>query len=220
MSDKGVMAAPGWFVRMPSAARVILIGLASLAFVFAVGIMVGVAVRTIETSEIRPRASIAFLVALAILGASGLAVWRMTAFWRRPGRSAYEQRYTRMLLTLIGLGFPIGLLLGTANGRGGVASLLGNGPIAPGLAITIAAVLAVTLTISFVIYHRTIDELERQAYLWANSLSYYFLVIALPVLWLLVRGSLIAPVGVGAAMLVLLVAILINTAAWLWLKYR
>jgi hypothetical protein len=221
MNDNAVMAAPGWFARMPTALRLVLISLASLAFVFAVGVTAGVAFRVIEMGTIRPRAAIALLVALPVLGAAGWMVWRMSAHWRRPGRSAYEQRYTRMLLTLAVLGFPLGLLLGIANGnRGGLASLLGTGAISPGLAAATAAALVVTMTASIVIYHRAIDEVERQAYLWANSLSYYFLVIALPVLWLLVRGGLIAPVGIGAAMLVLLVAILINTAVWLWLKYR
>lgn len=151
----------------------------------------------------------------------GWLSWRLLVHLRQPGGSRYERRYTRMWVTLLALGFVAGILLGMANGSSGeVSSLLANGPVDPLLAVATAATLSLVLIFSLVLYHRTIDDHEQQAYLWANSISFYFVLIATPVAWLLARGGIIPPIGIGTAMLILLAATVINFIVWMRLKYR
>lgn len=218
-SNMPSLAAPGWFERLPSFARLLLIGVTVLLTVFSLGVVIGVVAKATELGELRPRGALALVIAGLVGVAGGWLSWRLSAHWRRPGRSGYEKRYTRMWLTIVALGFPLGLLLGVTNGPG-VASLAGTGPIAPGLAIATAAALVLSLGASLILYHRAIDDHEQQAYLWANSLAFYFLVIAIPAAWLLSRGGVIAPLGGGSVMLILLGSMLINLVGWAVLKFR
>lgn len=212
----------GLMNRMSPTGRLIALGVSALLTIFALGGIVGFTKALLENGEAPSPAGLlaygAFYLAAALFG---FLAWRLSAPWRGPGRSSYQRRYTRMWLILMTLGFPAGLLLGITNEPAeGLRSLAGVGPIDPILAIITALAVTVLLGASLVIYHRTIDDHEQQAYLWANSLSFYFLAIAFPVAWLLTRGGLIPPFGAGGAMLILLVGLLINTASWAWLKFR
>lgn len=212
------LPADSWVERLPAVVRLLLLGLAFLLTIFAMGVVIGVASRAIELGEVRQRGLLALAVAVPAGAAFAWLTWRLTSHWRRPGLSGYEQRHTRMLLTIVALGLPLGLLLGLASGPD--ISAVATGPIAPWMAILTAAVLAISMSVSLFLYHRTIDDHEQQAYFRANSLAFYFLVIAIPAAWLLSRGGLIPPLGAGPVMLILFASMLINFAAWAVLKFR
>lgn len=200
--------------------RVVLLVLAATAFLFSVGLVIGIAVATVEQGALKNKGALLLAAALLAIGLFGWACWRLLAHWRRPGRSAYEKRYSKMMLLLFSSGLPIGLLIGLAGDGQPGASLFSNGPLDPTLASIAAAGLVVTLAGTLVLYHRSIDDHEQQAYLWANSIAFYFLALALPAVWLLARGGVIAPIGIGTVMLILLGAFLVNFSVWAWLKYR
>lgn len=197
-----------------------LLALSAIALLLSAGMVAGIAVNIVEDRRLPPLGAALLGGSLAGLLLFGWAVWRQSAYWRRPGQSAYERRYTRMMLVLLGSGLPVGLLLGFAGNSRPDETLFSNAPLSPLLAALAAGTLVVVLAGTLVFYHRTIDDHEERAYLWANSLAFYFLALALPAAWLLSRGGLIAPVGIGGAMLLLLAALGINAAAWAWLKYR
>lgn len=198
--------------RLSMPFRIALLIVAVTALLFSIGLVIGIAMASIERGELRPRG--AGLLAAALVGAGlfGWACWTLSAHWRRPGRSAYERRYSKMMVLLFTAGLPIGLLIGMAgDGRPG-DSLFSNGPLDPTLAAVAALGLVVALAGTLIVYHRTIDDHEQQAYLWANSIAFYFLALALPAAWLLARGGLIAALGIGEVMLILLAAFVINLA--------
>lgn len=206
--------------RLTVPVRIALLILCAAALLFSIGVVIGVAMGIAEKGTLRPT-GIAVLGA-AVIGAMllGWAAWRLSAHWRRPGRSAYEKRYNKMMLLLFASGLPIGLLIGMAGDGQPGDSLFSNGPLDPTLAAVAAAGLVVTLAGTLVLYHRSIDDHEQQAYLWANSLAFYFLALAMPAAWLLSRGGLIGPIGIGSAMLILLASFAINFTVWAWLKFR
>jgi hypothetical protein len=220
MTELAANASSGTSTRLSLPVRIALLVVASIALLFSVGVVIGIAAASVEDGGLKARG--AALLAGALLGAGllGWACWTLSAHWRRPGRSAYERRYSKMMVLLFASGLPIGLLIGIAgDGQPGDA-LFSNGPLDPRLAAFAAAGLVVTLAATLVIYHRSIDDHEQQAYLWANSLAFYFLALILPAAWLLARGGLIGPVGIGSVMLILLAAFVINFTVWAWLKFR
>ncbi|GAA4002902.1 hypothetical protein [Sphingomonas humi] len=221
MTDFASPASPGtaWIDRLSSPARVALLALAVLGCVFAAGVVMGLFAATLERGVLKPLAIAAFVGSLAAGVALGWFAWRLSAHWRGPAQSAYQRRYNRMMAVLVVSGLPLGLLLGVAN-DGRPQDILSNAPLDPLSAGLAALVSVVVLASTLVLYHRTIDDHEQQAYLWANSLAFYFLVLALPAAWLLARGGLIPPIGIGSAMLILLAACVVNFTVWAWLKYR
>jgi len=213
-------AATASLSRLSMPARIALLILATIAFMFSIGVVIGIAVAAAERGELRPRG--AGLLAAALAGAAlfGWACWSLGAHWRQPGRSPYEKRYSKMMLVLFSAGLPIGLLIGLAGHGQRDNSLFSNGPLDPTLAAIAAVGSVLILAATLVLYHRSIDDHEQQAYLWANSLAFYFLALVMPAAWLLARGDLIGPLGFGTAMLILLAAFCINFTVWAWLKYR
>lgn len=206
--------------RLSMPVRIALLILAIIGLMFSIGVVIGIALAFAERGELQPRG--AALLSAAVLGGAllGWACWRLAAHWRRPGRSAYERRYSKMMLLLFSAGLPIGLLIGIAGDGEPGNSLFSNGPLDPTLAAIAAFAMVITLAGTLVVYHRSIDDHEQQAYLWANSLAFYFLALAMPAAWLLARGGLIGPIGIGTAMLILLAAFCINFTVWAWLKFR
>jgi hypothetical protein len=200
--------------------RIALLVVASLVLLFCVGLVIGIATKLAETGLLKPRGAALLGGAVVGAGLAGWACWSLSSHWRQPNRSAYERRYARMLLLLFATGLPVGLLIGMAGEGRPEDSLFSNGPLDPTLAGLAAASLVLLLGSGIILYHRAIDDHEQQAYLWANSLAFYFLAIALPVAWLLSRGGLIGPIGIGSAMLILVGALVINLTTWAWLKFR
>ena len=206
--------------RLSLPVRITLLILCAAALLFSVGVAIGILVASFEDGALDSRGGAFLAGALIVALLFGWAVWQLTAYWRRPGRSAYEQRYSKMIFLLFAAGIVLGVLIGIAGGGRTGDTLFSNGPLDPTLAAVAALAVVVTLAGTLVFYHRSIDDHEQQAYLWANSLAFYFLALALPAAWLLARGGLIAPIGIGTVMLILLVAFVINFVTWAWLKYR
>lgn len=220
LSPSTPAVAGGWAGRLSWPVRIVLLALTTLALVFCVGVLIGILVAIVEHGYVKPRA-LAFLIGGSAAAALfAWLAWHLSAHWRRPGRSAYEQRYTKMIMILVASGLPLGLLLGMAGDAQPHDTVFSNGPLDPLLAGIAAATLVIVLAGTLILYHRSIDDHEQQAYLWANSLAFYFLALALPAAWLLARGGLIAPIGIGSAMLILLAAFVINFTVWAWLKFR
>lgn len=200
--------------------RIALLAVSGIALIFSVGVVIGMGIALFERGSLKPLSALAIVMAIAVAAALGWLCWRLAAYWRRPGQSAYERRYARTMLLLVCAGLPVGLLLGVAGDGKPHEALWSNAPLDPLLAGLAALTLVIVLAGALIVYHRSIDDHEQQAYLWANSLAFYFLALALPAAWLLARGGLIGPIGIGTAMLLLLAAFVINFTVWAWLKYR
>lgn len=206
--------------RLSLPVRMILLIIAATALLFCAGMVVGIVIALIEDGVLSARGAALLAASVGGIALFAWASWKLSAYWRRPGRSAYEKRYTRMLLILFASGLPLGILIGMAGDGQPGTSLFSNGPLDPRLAAMAAIAEVLILGATLVIYHRSIDDHEQQAYLWANSIAFYFLALTLPAVWLLARGGLLPGLGFGSAMLILLGAFAINFAVWAWLKYR
>jgi hypothetical protein len=207
----------GWADRLPLPARLALLVIVSLLCVFSIGVIAGAAKAVLEHGVLKPRSFGVLALALGGVALTGWASWKLSAHWRRPEQSRYERRYVRAMLVLALIGLPLGMMLRFFASPN---DLLSNAPLAPSVAVLASALLVLLLGLSLVIYHRAIDDFEQQAYLWANSLAFYFIMLALPAAWLLARGGLIPPVGIGSALLILAAALVINASVWAWLKFR
>lgn len=212
----------GWADRLPTGVRLLCLLVASTLALSVLAFAVGFTVAVLEQGGFGPRSSA--ILGGALLGISVLAFlsWQLSAHWRRPGRSSFDRRYTRMWVILLGLALPVGLFLGAISDRpgAGAGELFSNGPIDAGLALIAAGLLLVVFVVTMVLYHRTIDDHEERAYLWASTGGFYFLAAVLPTVWLLERGGLAGPFELGAAMLLLLASIAVQCLIWAWLKFR
>ena len=210
--------------RLPGWARLLLVLLLGLVTILAMGALAGFTTAMIEDGGApRPRLLLVFVAMLLALGGSGWLCWRLAAPWRGPDQSAFDRRYVRMWVVLMALGLPIGLAVGIidhSGSAGSVPTLFSNEPIAPGIAWVGALTLLLLLALSAVYYHRTIDDHEERAYLWGSTGAFYFVAAAMPVAWLLARAAIIAPVGIGIAMMILLAAFCVQSIIWAWIKFR
>jgi hypothetical protein len=196
--------------------------LAGILLTFAISFVVGFLVKAVDQGQLAGHGLLILGGALLLSSLLAVLSWQLSADLRRPGRSAFSKRYTRMWVIMLALSLPVGLLLGFLSDehQPGDGSLLRSGPMEPWLAIVSATVLLLVFAVTMILYHRTIDGHEEHAYLWASTGGFYFLTAALPTAWLLDRGGLIGPSGLGTAMLLLLGSIAIQGLIWAWLKFR
>ena len=96
-------------------------------------------------------------------------------------------------------------------------ALLSNSPLPANFAIGASIIWIVGMAISLILYHRSVDDHEERAYLWAGTAAWYALTLAAPTWWVLARAGLAPPAN---AMLLFLGALAVNAIVWLWLKYR
>ena len=217
---------PNWAERLSPTGRVIATLFLGLGIVFTLGAVVGFSVAALEHGMV-PHKPLAYVAFAAILAVGALLVWALRTVvrpWQTPEVSAFDRRYFRMWMIIGALGVPvgIGLALGTDLSdplRAGDA-IISNSPIDPALAIVLAVVGTLALAASAVLYHRTIDDHEERAYLWGSTIAFYFIAIAFPLAWLLARGGLLDPLGIGQAIIIVLVSFVIQAAVWLWFKFR
>jgi drug/metabolite transporter (DMT)-like permease len=160
-----------------------------------------------------------------MVGVGALIVWALVVVirsWWSPDVSPYDRRYIRLWAILGACGVPIGfgLVLVSDHENQGSLAMFGNSPIDPGLAIALAIGTAVLFAASAIIYHRTVDDHEERAYLWGSTIAYYFILTAFPVAWLLARGGLIEKLGIGSAIAILMMSLVVQTAVWLRFKFR
>lgn len=137
---------------------------------------------------------------------------------RRP-MSPRRKRYWTALAIAAVLGGILGAWLQVDqpdNSTAGLA-LITNGPLTANFAIGASILWLVGMLVSMAIYHRSIDDHEQRAWLWACTAGWYVVMFAAPVWWVLHRASLAPPAD---AMLLFLASLVVNGVVWLWLKYR
>lgn len=137
---------------------------------------------------------------------------------KRP-MSPRRKRY----LTALGLAGLFGGILGAwmQIAQSGASptdlAMLSNSPLTPNFAIGASVIWIVGMIVSLVLYHRSVDDHEERAYLWAGTAAWYTFTLAAPTWWVLHRASLAPAPDV---MLLLVGALAVNLVVWLWLKYR
>jgi len=150
-------------------------------------------------------------------GAAAMAFYlrRVGNFWK--GWSRRKRLYWGCLVAAVLLGALSAILTYSGAEDFTIDPIFGDGALSPGIAVTLALLWVVGLAILVPLYERVIDDHERQAYLRAGLASYYAFVIPIPAWWVLHRADLAPPVD---AMLLFLLAFLVNLAVYLWLKFR
>lgn len=155
------------------------------------------------------------LVLLGGAAAMALYLRRVGLFWK--GWSRRKRLYWGSLAVAMILGVLTGIVAGIGTDGFAIDPLFGNGTLSPTVAITLALLWVVGLASLIPIYERAIDDHERQAYLRAGLASYYAFIIPAPAWWVLHRAGVAPPVD---AMVLFLLAFLVNLAVYLWLKFR
>ena len=134
---------------------------------------------------------------------------------RRPF-SPRRQRYWAAIALATVTGFAGGMLLLRGQSVSG-GELIGNGPLSAALAIGAAVLWMAGMAICSILYHYSVDDHEEQAWLRAGLAGWYAFAFATPTWWLLHRAALVPPVD---AMLLFAGSLVINTAVYLWFKFR
>jgi hypothetical protein len=84
------------------------------------------------------------------------------------------------------------------------------------IGLVIAAILAIGIPTTFYKWHKSIDEQEEKAVLWANTLTLYFGTTFWFAWWALATTKRVPPVDL---MIVALASALISVAYWAWKKF-
>lgn len=113
------------------------------------------------------------------------------------------------------LGFVTALVLQT--GPQGADGLLSNSAMTPTIAIGLSLLWIVGLIVALFLYHRTIDDHERQAYHLGALAGFYAFVMPCPVWWVLWRADLAPPVD---AMQLFALSLIVNGIVYFWFKFR
>lgn len=157
------------------------------------------------------------------LAALGFAALGFGGYFRRyaPSWRSWSPRKRRYWLALgfcgiIG-GIIGGLLVSDQSGSGAAIDMMSNGPLSPGFAISAAVIWVAGLAIGMVVYHRSIDDHEERAWLWACVAGWYAFVFPAPAWWMLHRAGLTSPVDV---VVLFSLSLIVNAVVWLWLKFR
>lgn len=128
----------------------------------------------------------------------------------------------RRYWTALGFSGVIGGIIGAwmvidqPEGRSAI-EMANTGALSTGFAIGASIFWTVGLAIASIVYHRSIDDHEEHAWLWAGLWGWYAFIFAAPVWWVLHRAS-IAPAP--DAMILFVFSLLSNAIAYLWLKFR
>ena len=157
---------------------------------------------------------------LAALGFGALA---LTFYARRyyPSWQSLSPRKRRYWLTLgfcaaIG-GIVGGWLVADQPTCRGFAEMLASGSLSPGFAVGASLLWTAGLAIGMVFYHRSIDDHEERAWLWACVAGWYAFIFPAPAWWVLHRADMAPPVD---AVLLFFLSLIVNAIVWAWLKFR
>ena len=215
-----------WAERMSPRRRGVTMAFLGLGVVFMLGAIFGFSVGLVEDGALpsKPSAYIAFAIILALGVTCAWALRTVYRAWQTPDLSPFDRRYIRMWAIIAALGVPLGIGVSLGIDLGDPltsgSALFSNSPIDPTIAIILVIASTVALAAAAVLYHRTIDDHEERAYLWGSTIAFYFVALAFPVAWLLARGGLLTPLGIGQAMIILFISFVIQAAVWLWFKFR
>ncbi|MCW0199550.1 hypothetical protein [Sphingopyxis sp.] len=154
----------------------------------------------------------------ATLGIAGLFFYfRRHADWFRA-----LSRRRRHYWTALGLAAVIGGIVGVwasfdQPANRGAIEMAFTGSLSANFAIGASLFWVIGLLVSMVIYHRSIDDHEERAWLWAGLAGWYAFIFPAPVWWVLHRAGLAPPAD---AMLLFVLSMVTNGVVYLWLKFR
>lgn len=140
---------------------------------------------------------------------------RVGNFW--SGWSRRKRLYWGCLFAAVLIGALSAILTISGTDDLSIDPIFSSSALSPSIAITLALLWVVGLAILIPLYERVIDDHERQAYLRAGLASYYAFIIPTPAWWVLHRAGLAPPID---AMLLFVLAFLVNLVVYLWLKFR
>lgn len=161
----------------------------------------------------------ALLVLLTVIGAGAaiLAAYlsRFGRFWQ--GWSRRKRLYTVSLSLSALLGFSSVIALRIGVGDRPASDLFSDTTFDPRVAVILSALWVCGMGLSIFLYHRNIDDHEKQAYLWGGLAGFYAIVFPAPAWWLLARAQMMPPVD---GMILFLFAVIANGIVYMWLKFR
>lgn len=208
--------------RLGPAGRTVAWLLLPLTALFVAGAITGFIVGAVEHGHLptRPVAYLIFAAMLALFAGSVIGIISLLRHQASAG-SPFERRYSRMWMIIIGLSIPAGLILGIF---GSPFDLPGVPPIdGPGqyrLAIVLALVIILTLSAAAIVYHRSIDQHEELAALWAGNIAFYFLAVAIPIWLVLAWGGVVPPLDGTIALGIVIASTFVQAGVWAWKKFR
>lgn len=129
--------------------------------------------------------------------------------------SPRKRLYWISLILSGALGFVAAMVM--QAGSDGTDGLFSNAALTPPVAIALSAMWVVGLTIALILYHRTVDDHERQAYHLGGLAGFYAFVFPCPVWWVLWRADLAPPVE---AMPLFGLSLAANAVIYFWYKFR
>ncbi len=144
---------------------------------------------------------------------------------RRRPLTPRAKRYWGSLIGAGLLGAAISILLLPLSIEAGQNIGTGDGsffdpflnPINPMLATLVAALWLAGLITMCLVFYRSLDEFEERDYLWAGTVGWYAMMLAIPAWYVLWMGRLAPPVGIWW---IFGLGLLTNNAVWMWRKYR
>lgn len=155
------------------------------------------------------------LVLLAGAGVMWLYLRRFGAFWK--GWSHRKRLYTASIAGSVMLGMVAAIMLYGGQSDTNADPFFSNSALSPRIAVGLAFLWGVGISVAVFVYQRTIDDHEERAYLWAGLAGYYAFVIPAPMWWVLARADLAPPID---AMPLFALTIVTNALVYLWLKFR
>jgi hypothetical protein len=155
------------------------------------------------------------LVLLAGIVVMGLYLRRFGPFWQSWSRR--KRLYMASIFGSGALGLITAMLMRAGESDSTASPFYSNSALSPEIAVALALIWGIGISIALFVYQRTVDDHERQAYLRAGLAGYYAFVIPAPAWWVLARASLAPPVN---AMQLFMLTIVVNAAVYLWLKFR
>ncbi|XVJ64435.1 MAG: hypothetical protein HEQ22_09905 [Sphingopyxis sp.] len=152
------------------------------------------------------------MIAIA-LGAAAFALYvRRHADWF--ARWSPRKRLYWISILLAG---ALGLVSAIMLQAGGNADLLSDSALTPALASGLSVLWVAGLTVALILYHRTVDDHERDAYNRAALAGFYAFIFPCPVWWVLARADLAPPVE---AMPLFALSMAVNAVVYCWFKFR
>lgn len=198
--------------------RVLLMGLAAITAIFALGVVVGITVAAFEKGDISASAAAFAVGAMLAMLASAWLLRRLIIARRSEPVSASVRKSNRLmwLSLIIGVGLGIFLSLGS-DLTGAPLDLFANTPVSPAIAAIAIAVWLLVAPVSTVRWFQTIDEHALEAYQFGSLVSLHLFLFAAPVWWFGWRGGFFPEPD----MMLLYVAVMVAWClAWTWRRYR
>ncbi len=157
------------------------------------------------------------LAALAFgIGAFAVYFRRYAATWRQWSPRKRRYWFALGFSGVIG-GIVGGWMVADQPDASGPVTAMTSGALSPGFAIGASLLWIAGLAIAMALYHRSVDDHEERAWLWACVAGWYAFVFPAPAWWVLHRASLVPPVDI---MTLFAFSLIVNAVVWLWLKYR